>query len=228
LGFHANYQSSFAVDYNVHRMLVKEVLRCVESLLMEDGFHSGVHGILLRPIRPGFAMFLGLNTATHRGDGMVGINPVVGLRDDAVQNLLTELTGHRWIGPTLSIPLGYLMPERRYIEWEFGTADSAVAMALRDSIRTFGYPAVQSLANHEAVIEMLKEMKEKRQKFTTLYRPYQLPVAYLLRGRKDLAIQELHCELDNIRERMDTAAMEYRLFAEKLENRATAVEQNIR
>jgi len=203
-------------------MLFKEVLRCVKGLLKEDGFHSGVHGILLRPIRPGFEMFLGLNTATHRGDGLVRINPVVGLRYDAVENLLTELTGHRWTGATFHISLGYLMPERRYIEWEFGTADPTIAMALRDSIRTFGYPAVQSLAYPEAVIETLKKKREKL--FTTLFREYELPVAYLLQGRKDLAIQELHCELDSIRERTDPAAMEYRLFAEKLESRATAVD----
>ena len=142
-------------------MLVKDVLRCMESLLKEEGFHAGPHGVLLRPIRSGFQMFVGLNTATHRGDGVIGINPVVGLREDAVENRVTELTGHRSI-VTLSISLGYLMPERRY------------------SIRTFGYPELRSLASREAVVAALKEGRMT----INPNRAYRLPVAYLLQGRK--------------------------------------------
>jgi len=58
-------------------------------------------------------------------------------------------------------------------------------------------------------------------------RVYRLPIAYLLHGRKDQAIQELHCELDTMRGRSDVAAVEFRLFAERLETKANAVEENV-
>ena len=201
-------------------MLAKDVLRCVQNLLKEDGFRSSADGILLRPIRPGFETFVGLNAAIHRVDGLVGINPVVGVRDDAVENLLTELTGNRGT-TTLSISLGYLMPEQRYIEWKFGTADTDIAKSLLHSIRTFGFPAVESLASPEAIIESLKT----RRMTIDQNRAYRLPVAYLLRGKKKLAIQELHCELDSVGDRADTAAKDYRRFAYRLENRAKAAEE---
>lgn len=56
-------------------------------------------------------------------------------------------------------------------------------------------------------------------------RAYRLPVAYLLRGKKKLAIQELHCELDSVGDRADTAAEDYRRFADRFENRAKAAEE---
>jgi hypothetical protein len=203
-------------------MLVKEVLRCVTSLLKEDGFHRGVYGVLLRPVCPGFEMSVGLNTATHRDDGLVGINPVVGMRQDAVENLVSELTGHRSVA-TLSTSLGYLMPERRYIEWAFGTADLSIAMSLRDSLRMFGYPAMESLSSSDAIIESLQKCRMTLNED----RRYRLPAAYLLQGKKDIAIQELHRELENIGERTVLAAAEFRRFAEKLEKKANAGEWDI-
>jgi hypothetical protein len=168
----------------------------------------------LRPIRPGFHTFIGLNTATHRGDGLVGINPIIGLRDDAVENLLTELTGYPGI-VTLSMSLGYLMPEQRYIEWVFSTANPATVQQLLDSIRTFGYVAVELLASREAVSQALKD----RRMTDNQSRAYRLPIAYLLQGEKDSAIRELRCELDSISVRTDEAANHYRLFAQNLERR---------
>jgi hypothetical protein len=193
---------------------VKDVLRSVKSFLKEDGFYTSIHGVLLRPICPGFEMFVGLNTATHRGDGVIGINPVVGLRDSAVENLIAELAGHRG-SVTLSISLGYLMPERRYVEWEFGTADPVLAASLRDNIRMFGYPLIESLASRGAVADALKD---NRMTFNES-RAYRLPVVYFLQGKKDLLIQDLRNQLDAMHDRTDMAAMEYRIFAERLESK---------
>ena len=199
------------------KMLVKDVLRCIENPLKAQGFRRGRHGVLLRPIRLGFETFIGLNTATHRGDGMVGINPVMGLRDDEVENVVRELTGHPSI-VTLTVSLGYLMPERKYIEWTFSTAEQETADELLHGIRTYGCPAMESLASREAVIEALKNRQGGR--VTSLNRQYSLPVAYLLQGERDSALAEIHDELASMSERTDEAAKFYRLFAQKFERKA--------
>ena len=202
------------LGYNVQQMLVKDVLRSIENPLKAQGFRRGPYGVLLRPIRAGFETFIGLNTATHRGDGLVGINPVMGLRDEEVENLVSELTGNPSIS-TLTISLGYLMPERKYIEWTFRTANQVTADELLDCIRTYGCPAMESLASREAVINALKN----RQMTNTLNRPFSLPVAYLLHGERDSAMREIRDELDSMGERTDEAAKYYRLFAQKLGRR---------
>jgi hypothetical protein len=198
-------------------MLTKDVLRCIVNPLKAQGFRRGRHGVLLRPIRSGFETFIGLNTATHRGDGLVGINPVMGLRDDEVEHLVTELTGHPSI-VTLTVSLGYLMPERRYIEWTFGAPKQETADELLYCIRTYGCPAMESLASREAVIDAFKERQNRGP--TSLYRQYSLPVAYLLHGDRDSALREIRDELASMSGRTDEAAKLYRLFAQKFERTA--------
>lgn len=202
-------------------MLVKDVRLCMHTLLKQEGFRRGPYGVLLRPIRSRYEMFVGLNTVTYSGGRVVGINPVMGLRDDVLEKFVTELTGHRAI-VTLTISLGYLMPERRYIEWEFRTPDLAIANGLLDSIRRFGCPAMESLSSPEAVIEALRN----RQMIDNQSRAYRLPAAYFVQGEKESAIQEVRSELAAIRERNDPAAKEYRLFAENLERKATPASED--
>jgi hypothetical protein len=197
-------------------MIFKEVLRSITNALKAEGFRTS-RGILLRPICPGFETFVGLNTATHRGDGFNGINPVIGLRDVAIEDLLTELhpVPGQHSGPTLSTSLGYLTPERKYIEWLFGESESAAADQLLASIRKYGYPAMESLASHGTVLEAL----EKDQMTYNISRAYRLPVGLLIEGKKDSAIEVVHREMISIGDRNDEAAEQYRAFAESLERR---------
>jgi hypothetical protein len=200
-------------------MTARDALRRIVNLLKEQGFH-GSRGVLLRPIRPGFEMFVGLNTATDRGDGLIGINPVIGLRDDAVERLLAELQPERGretnVTPTLSVSLGYLMPERKYIEWLFAASASTAPEQLVESIDRCGRPAMELLASHEAVVAVLED---KRRAYNMIYRPYRLPTAYLLLGDKESAIRTVREEVTSICGRRDEAAELYRVFAENLERR---------
>jgi hypothetical protein len=68
--------------------------------------------------------WLGLNRATrHRQRGEVEIYPIVGVRHQEVERLVSELRGdrfHSYVPCTLSTPVGYLLPQQAYAAWVFG------------------------------------------------------------------------------------------------------------
>jgi len=74
---------------------------------------------------------------------------------------------------------------------------------------------IESLASRGAVADALKD---NRMTFNES-RAYRLPVVYFLQGKKDLLIQDLRNQLDAMHDRTDMAAMEYRIFAERLESK---------
>jgi hypothetical protein len=112
-----------------------------------------------------------------------------------------------------------LAESTRYIEWTFGAPKEETADELLNCIRTYGCPAMESLASREAVIDALKE-RQNRGPTSLFYRHYKLPVAYLLHGDRDSALREIHDELVSMSERTDEEAKFYRLFCQKFEGRA--------
>lgn len=94
------------------------------------------------------------------------MNPVIGVLQQAVERLISELRGekyHEYLPPTVSTPLGYVMPERRYITWEFGgqhgmTAEPGLVAALMD----YGMPFMRSLISLEATLEAINNGLSQR------------------------------------------------------------------
>jgi len=88
--------------------------------------------------------WLGLNRATrHRAPGEIEINPVIGVRFQEVERLVAELRGekfHAYAPPTVSTPIGYVMPEPRYTMWLFSRerVDEDVANDMTNAIATHG------------------------------------------------------------------------------------------
>jgi hypothetical protein len=64
---------------------------------------------------PDFSGWIGLGIATRRGDKRIGISPTVGVRSEKVEALVEKYWGRP--APTISISLGYVMPQLRYLEW---------------------------------------------------------------------------------------------------------------
>src|SRR5690242_10447195 len=87
------------------------------------GFRKRAGQVLTAELAPDVLGWIGLNRATkHRAPGEVEINPVVGVRHQAVERLVAELLGikfHAYVPPTVCTPLGYLLPEARFRSWLF-------------------------------------------------------------------------------------------------------------
>lgn len=132
-------------------MTIANLSRAVDAAVAEqlagDGFRRR-RGVLVRDLdaEQGATGWLGLNRAVRRGDGVVHVNPVVGVRHHAVERLVDELhpdeEESRWTTPTISTPIGYLTADRAFAEWDFRGEDDLdrVASALADAVRTYGIP----------------------------------------------------------------------------------------
>jgi hypothetical protein len=100
------------------KKLLAEIISIVESKLKRLGFRK-TKSIYVCPLAEDACGWLGLSTATHRSDGRVGINPVVGVRHERIEKMLEDLLRESRASATISIPLGYLTPDRRFLEWLF-------------------------------------------------------------------------------------------------------------
>jgi hypothetical protein len=99
--------------------------RAAEALLAgpfaELGFKKRAGGIFTADLADGVLGWVGLNTASEGAPrGQANVNPVVGVRHLVIEGVVCELA--QWQPrpyrlPTVSTPIGYVMPERRLVTW---------------------------------------------------------------------------------------------------------------
>lgn len=135
----------------------------VADLLAVDGFRRR-QGVLVREldVDEGAAGWLGLNRAVRQGDGVVHVNPVVGVRHRGVETLIAELHPNekppRRMTPTISTSIGYLGPDRSFAQWDFhDEADlDRVGASLVDAVRTYGMPF---MTQHRTLTEIAEALR---------------------------------------------------------------------
>jgi hypothetical protein len=167
------------------------------------------------PLRNGFSGWLALNTIMGRRDDLVGINPIVGVVSEDIESLMQKLDLRAREGsvPTISISLGYLMPEKRYLEWLFGPRPVSElepeVQDLMSAVRAFGMPFIESHASLPLLAADLEALRFTLKESVV----YRLPIAYLLLGKSTQARQYAQQQLSALGERADDAANQYRQFA---------------
>ena len=189
--------------------VVAQMHAAVREPLTELGFRTRRRGILTTDLDEDVLGWVGLNTATKHHPDAVEVNPVVGVRHQAVERLVAELRGergHPYLPPTISTPLGYVMPQPRYRAWLF-TADATASVAsdLAAAIRDHGVPFMASGRHLDALAELARQGLGH-------FLEYRLPVVLLLLDRRDEALEEIARSLDALGDRSDAAAAELRAF----------------
>lgn len=161
--------------------------------------------------------FLGLNAASNRPSGPFEINPVVGVRHQPLERVVAELSGkkpHSYVPPSISTPLGYLMPESRYQAWLFGDLESVEAnsASLAAAVSDWGTPYIRENDSLEKIVATLSTTKHPAGG------PAMMRVAtgLALLGDDGRARQTVERDLDDLCGRHDMAATHYRHFAEAL------------
>ena len=172
-----------------------------------------------RSIRPRRARVAWSHRATqHRVPGEVEINPVVGVRFQEVERLVAECRGekpHAYLPATISSPLGYLMPEKKYMAWVFAPGRSEeVATDMANAIATHGLPFMRS------VVDLVELRRRLQDRFGFEHQlAYRRPAAALVAGDAQQARALLDEALAAIGARTDLAAVDFRRFAESLRGR---------
>lgn len=176
------------------------------------GFRKRAGQVFTIEVTDGVLGWLGLNRASrHRPPGEVEINPVVGVRHQAVEQIVAELRGekfHPYQPPTVSTPLGYLMPGDRYRAWIITDDAEEVAADLVAAVECYAMPFMKSSSDLAALCRRLDERMGFDHQLV-----YRRPVAWFLSGDVDQAstlIEEAEADLGD---RDDAAASELRQFA---------------
>jgi len=197
----------------------------VVSLLAKIGFKKRAGDVFTLDIAPGVLGWLGLNRATrHRSPGEVEINPVVGVRFQEVERLVAECSGekfHAYQPPTISSPLGYLMPEKKYTAWLLAPGRSEEAATdMVNAIATHGVGFMRSVVDLAELRRLLKDRFGFEHQLA-----YRRPAAALLAGEAEQARALLDEEIAAIGARTDRAAADFRKFAESLRTRLPVAER---
>ncbi|WP_146843993.1 hypothetical protein [Cellulomonas composti] len=193
--------------------LVAEMSAACRERLASAGFQARAGGVFTRAVDGEVLGWLGLNRAVGGGGGLVEVNPVVGVRHQALEALIAELLGakpHRYVPATLSSSLGYLMPASRYRPWMFGAEApvGVVADELVAAVVEYGMPYVQRHGSLTAIVEAMARGEGVRE-----FVAVRLPVGYLLLGEAQRALGALEASESAIAHRQDLAAQRFRGFA---------------
>ncbi len=154
--------------------------------------------------------WLGLNQASKHLGEAVEVNPVVGVRHQRVEQLVAELRGerfHAYQPPTVSVPLGQVMPEARYRGWIFERESiEHAATEMVAAIVEYGRPFMDETTS---LGSLWGQLTENRGHFLE----YRRPVVLSLLGRHDEAVGDVDRSVRDLGDRQDVAAQELRSFA---------------
>jgi hypothetical protein len=201
--------------------LAKAVVGAADGRLAILGFKKRAGNVFTRSFDDYVVGWLGLNLATGRGDGRLEINPVIGVRHQAVERLIAELHGEKAqsrAAPTISVSLGYVLPEMRYTPWFFADERDVEpgTVSLVAAVESYGIPFMERYGSLSGIVEAARSglvpVPEQRVE--------RLAVALVLTRDAAAALAELDAFADGIGDRSDPAAARFRSFARALRSRA--------
>lgn len=201
--------------------LIREVEAKIETAVRRLGFvRRHKSGPLTVEISAGIVGRLGLPRATRRTRDTIFVGPAVGLRHEHVEQLLSQLVGTRQrpsaVSPTITTNIGYVMPERRYLEWEFGPEGDLKAGAedLAQAVERYGLPFMKEHGSLPGIIDALHQFGVR------IRSRYTLPVAAYLNDGPRAAVSELERFVEAMKGAPTSAAAErFLAFAETLRRR---------
>jgi len=162
----------------------------LKPMLGELGFKRRESGIYTLDLGNGFLGWLGMPRAVK--SGVVAISPVIGIRHQQTQNLLSQLLGediHPYLPPTVCRSLGFFLPEGKWREWYFDENDDVSEYrSMVDPIEDAALPFVRDHADLAGLDAMLENYEYVVLQFDQHER---LPIVKYLLGDFEGAIPKL-------------------------------------
>lgn len=183
------------------RAILRDVRDGLEERLAGDGFRRRAGFLYSVPVTPGVVGWLGLNRILGQPGLLLSINPVVGVRHNEVELLVSSLAGNRSDPKTTTFaePLSYVMPEKQYREWSFRAVEDIpyVLDDLAAAIKDHGLPNMRRWANLSALLEVIQRDGEILE-----YQARRVPAALALLGRKSEAARSVSMYLERLAGRL--------------------------
>jgi len=203
-------------------VLRERIASSLAPALEAEGFKKRSGEIFTIELADGFIGWLGLNRAKHIQG--VELNPVVGIRCQELEGLLATILKerpHKYVPPTVSISLGYLMPEQQYRSWVFREDTvSRSSMDMTAAIVRYGVPFMESASSLGEVGALLDSPRFS----SSEHAMYRHPLIKWLLGDREGALQVCASCSRQLDQRVDPAAALFRQFARDLESLANQID----
>ncbi len=171
----------------LNEALRREVLKTIGDLFIRAGFGKLTAVNFSLTINSEAVGLVGLPVITQPGEIGLHVAPSLGLRHEELEKLVCELTGREFDEGTtasLGIVLGYLMPERSYLEFPFSPdIVTEVAEELAAALVEYGVPWMKAHVSLEQILEELLNMRYTYRDAARL----RIPACHYLMGEPDRA-----------------------------------------
>jgi hypothetical protein len=186
----------------------------VGARLSEGGFQQRQPGVFTKEIAPDVLGWVGIESTGKKADGLVYLNPIVGVRHQLLEAKWARLIGekpHPFLQPTLRTNAGLLGPRREHKEWGFeeGRDNTSIIARLARFVLSTGLQFMKETASIGKILERAQMMEPQTQLF-------RIPLLHWLAGDEEQVRITLRAELAQTRRRKDKTIEQYRGFAKKL------------
>ncbi|XVV05955.1 hypothetical protein ACQPW3_11410 [Actinosynnema sp. CA-248983] len=192
----------------------KDVETACASALRSLGF-VGRSGILFRRVNSDASGWVGLNAASQGLPQVMEVNPVIGVYFERFGELSRALMDDipRQPAPLISMPIGYLMPEKTFRTWRFveGADIDQGAQSLSSAVAEHGLPFIERYADWNT----LSQEVEASQLLKAHQRAKVLPIILAMNGEVSRALEIINGELARLAGAETVYAISYRNFVEK-------------
>jgi hypothetical protein len=203
------------------------LIRQVESIIERDLVRLGARkkwNVYVLPLRESVSGWIGLGRLTNCGPNRVGISPTVGVRYERIESIIERLSDWRRPAPTISTNVGYLMPQRDYVEWIFEPSPFdyvAEAEKVVQAISLHGLPFMKANSSLDTIVADLENLLFTYKESAA----YRLPAAYLVAGKRELAVAYVQHHQESLAGHPD-AERRYGTFTNALFEEAQKVASN--
>lgn len=167
---------------------------------------------------------IGLSWATRKLPHEIAVNPVIGVRYRALEQLRRELQEDLPGSPlaTISRPLGYLTRDKTYREWKFFAEGDcrAAAEELLAAIIEFGIPYIEEWSSWD---RFQSRITEDDSLLLESERPIILALTKAVDGDAAAGRLVVEEELAKIGDASDYRSAEYRKFAQKFREKFKSI-----
>jgi hypothetical protein len=194
--------------------LKKKGLAACAAALRDAGFSSiKSSNAFMQQFMPGAFGWVGLNLRTSDLPRSLGVNPTIGVRHEALERVLIELSEDLPASPLpiVTRPLRYLMPEKSFRTWMFnaGEEPAPIASEIAEAVTRYGRSFVEKFVDwtvFSAEIESCGFVQEHMKLKI-------FPIVRALNGDIDSASRMVTAELARVGQSEDFYAKSYRYFA---------------
>lgn len=172
------------------------IFRQVGDELIKLGLKKKKKTDFYTDLQKGILGTIGFGISTYGKSSSIFLNPVIGILCMEVETLMEKTKGYnslKYFQPTISTPLGYLLPEKTYKEWEFekGKNNTSIVADMVDKISTNGFSFFSGRDTLKGVILEV----EKDNFILQPSKLYKLPLLYYCNGEKEKGLNFINRNL---------------------------------